>query len=327
MDYQRFVELRREAMAEFERGMETARRRPRALDYRGLEQLAFRYRQLLHDHALAAARFPGTAIARRLRQLVLEGTHWLQRDTGEHLPTPARFARLTFPRACRRLLPLISLVAGLFGLAMLFGYALTTVEPALGSAFLPSAAIEDLKHGRLWTESIFAVTPGAAASSLIATNNLKVAIAGWAGGAVAGLGAFYVVLLNGLMLGSALATTAHYSMATPLLTFIAAHGPLEISMILVTSAAGLNVGRALVVAADRPRAERLQAAGRDALVVLLGCLPWILILGFVEGFLSPSPQISLGFKAALGLLLEALFIVWAWNPFLRQDPSTVAGPT
>ena len=91
------------------------------------------------------------------------------------------------------------------------------------------------------------------------------------------------MLLNGLMLGSALATTAHYSMATPLLTFIAAHGPLEISMILMTSAAGLKVGWALVVAADRPRAELLQTAGRDSLIVLLGCMPWILLLGFVEG--------------------------------------------
>ncbi len=318
MDYQRFADLRASALDEFEQGLVTARRNPRQLGYRGLERLAFRYRQLLHDHALAAARFPGTAVARRLRRLVLEGTHWLQRDTGEHLPTLGGFISRTFPLACRRLLPLIGVVAALFLLAGLFGYALTAVEPALGSAFLPPEAIEGLKKGQLWTESIFAVMPGATASSLIATNNLKVALAGWAGGAVAGLGAFYVVLLNGLMLGSALATTAHYSMATPLLSFIAAHGPLEISMILMTSAAGLNVGRAMVVATDRPRSELLQAAGRDALVVLLGCMPWILLLGFVEGFLSPLPRISIGYKIALGLLLEALFIIWAWNPLLGE---------
>ena len=324
MDYQRFAELRRDALDEFEQGLATARLNPRALGYLDLERLAFRYRQLLHDHALAASRFPGTGIARRLRQLVLEGTHWLQRDTGEHLPTLGGFLTRTFPLACRRLVPQVAVVAALFSLAGLFGYTLTTVEPAMGTVFLSPPAIEDLKRGQLWTESIFAVTPGSAASSLIATNNMKVALTGWAGGAAAGLGAFYVVLLNGLMLGSALATTAHYSMATPLLNFIAAHGPLEISMILMTSAAGLSVGRALVVAADRPRAELLQAAGRDSLVVLLGCLPWILLLGFVEGFVSPSPQISLLFKAALGLLLEALFIVWAWNPLLRADAAPAA---
>ncbi len=319
MDYQHFADLRKDALDEFEQGLIKARRNPRSLGYLDLERLAFRYRQLLHDHALAAARFPGTAVSRRLRQLVLDGTHWLQRDTGDHLPTLGGFITRTFPRACRRLLPLIGLMAALFSLAGLFGYALTVTEPALGSVFLAPEAFEDLKAGRLWTESIFAVMPGATASSVIAVNNLKVALLGFAGGAVAGLGAFYVVLLNGLMLGSALATTAHYSMAPALLSFVAAHGPLEISMILVTSAAGLRVGRAVVVAADRPRSELLQAAGRDAMVVLLGCMPWILLLGFVEGFLSPSPQISVGLKAAFGLMLEALFILWAWNPLLREE--------
>lgn len=315
MDYQRFVELRREACDELERDLATARRRPRALGYQDLERLAFRYRQALHDHALARARFPGTTMARRLRRLVLDATHWLQRDPGDHLPTPGQFVRSTFPRACRRLLPLIGVAAGLFALAALFGFALTLAEPALGAAFLNPAAIEDLRHGQLWTESVFAVVPGGTASTLIATNNLSVALTGWAGGAAGGLGAFYVILMNGLMLGSVVATTAHYSMAQPLLSFIAAHGPLEISLILVTSAAGLNVGRALVVAADAPRSQLLRRAGRDALVVLLGCMPWILLLGFVEGFLSPSPDLPVAAKAALGLLLEALFVIMAWYPF------------
>ncbi|MCP3956844.1 MAG: stage II sporulation protein M [bacterium] len=318
MEYQRFVELRTRSCDEFDQDLRAARHQPRSLSYEGLERLAFRYRQLLHDHALAAARYPGTAMARRLRRLVLEGTHWLQRDTGDHLPTLRRFLSTTFPMAMRRLLPSIALMTALFATAALFGFALTVAEPSLGATFLHPEAIEDLRHGRLWTESIFATTPGAMASTMIATNNISVALTGWAGGALAGLGALYVVLLNGMMLGSVLATTAHYSMSTGLLTFAAAHGPLEISMILVTAAAGLRVGRALVVAVDRPRSEMLQEAGRDALIVLLGCLPWILLLGFVEGFLSPSTELSLATKVLLGLLLEALFITVAWNPFMTK---------
>ena len=318
MDYQRFVELRSPACDEFENRLSTASQDPRSLDYEGLEKLAFRYRQMLHDHALAAARYPGTAMARRLRRLVLEGTHWLQRDPGDHLPSLGGFFGSTFPLAMRRLLPLIGVMVALFSAAALFGYAMTLVEPALGASFLNPEAIEGLRKGHLWTESIFAVTPGAVASTMIATNNISVAFTGWAGGALAGLGALYVVLLNGLMLGAVMATTAHYSMSAPLLNFVAAHGPLEISLILITSAAGLGVGRALVVATDRPRSEMLQAAGRDALIVLLGCLPWILLLGFIEGFLSPSPELSLTSKALLGFLLEALFVTVAWNPFMEK---------
>lgn len=321
MEYARFEELRRPTCDELERRLAEARSRPRSVTYEGLEKIAFLYRQLLHDHALAAARFPGTAIARRLGRLVLAGTHFLQRDTGEHVPGLASFFTRTFPGAMRRIAPLVAVTAAFFVVSALFGFSLATVEPALGTSFLSPGAVEGLKRGRLWTETIFSVVPGSVASSFIATNNLSVAITAWAGGMAAGLGAIYVVLLNGLMLGAVVATTARYAMAAPLFEFIAAHGPLELSLIVIAAAAGLAVGKALVVADDRPRAELLGEAGRDALVVLLGCLPWIVLLGVVEGNISPAEELGMPFKAALGLLLETLFLIVAFQPFGRGDAS------
>ncbi len=313
MEYGRFVALRRPASEAFAEDLEQARRSPRSLDFDELEGLTFRYRQLLHDHALARARFPGTSFSRQLERLVLEGTLWLQRDTGSHLPSLRGFFFESFPRAMGRLWPTLGLTASFFVLSALLGAVLTAADPTLASHFLHPEAIAGLRSGELWTESIFAVTPGAVASSAIATNNLSVALTGWAGGMAAGVLAIYLVFVNGLMLGSAFTVTARYSMAGSLFEFVAAHGPLEISLILITSAAGLQVGKALVQAGDVPRATALQAAGRDALVVLLGCLPWILLLGFVEGFLSPSTELSLASKLALGLTLEALFLAIAWG--------------
>lgn len=318
MNYSRFETLRRPALDAFERRLEVLRRRPGELGYEGLENLVVAYRQLLHDHALARTRFPGTDLARRIGRLVLAGTHLLQRDTGAHLPSLGRFFSRSFPAAIHRSTPSITLMAVLFLAATLFGASLAAVDPTAGNTFLPPDVVEDLARGKLWTESIFAVTPGSVASSKIATNNLGVALTAWAGGCLAGLGAFYVVLLNGLMLGSVLATTARYGMAEPLLEFVAAHGPLELSLIVVSAAAGLGVGRALVEATDRPRAELLRAAGRDALIVLLGCLPWFVVLGFVEGYLSPSAEVAPALKVALGLLLEILFVAVAWNPAARS---------
>ena len=96
-----------------------------------------------------------------------------------------------------------------------------------------------------------------------------------------------------------------------------------ISMILVTAAAGLSVGRSLVAATDRPRPEVVKEATRDALIVLAGCLPWILVLGFVEGFLSPSADFTFAFKAAIGGLLEVLFLTLAWRgPSLKGSSPT-----
>lgn len=311
MDYRRFSELRGKIWDELEQGL--VRAREGRLDYAALERLSLLYRQVLHDHSIARGRYAGTSVDRRLQRLVLEATHRLQRDTGEELPTLRRFVFKIFPRTFRRLHPEIGVAILVFCAATLLGAALAAVEPAVATLFLPPNVIEDLRHGEIWTDSILTDSSSSVVSSSIALNNLKVLVTAFAGGAVAGLGALWVLLLNGLMLGSLAITTAHHGLFDRLLEFVAAHGPLELSLIMISAGAGLHIGRELVFAGDLPRDERLRVAGREALVVLLGCIPFILMLGIVEGFVSPS-DMALIYKLAIGFTIEFVFLAWTFLP-------------
>jgi uncharacterized membrane protein SpoIIM required for sporulation len=225
-----------------------------------------------------------------------------------------RFVTYTFPVTLRRLAPDIGVTLSLFVVAAVFGFALSTVEPALATSFLPLLHLEGLERGELWTESIFAVVPSSVISSGIATNNLAVAISAWAGGALAGIGSLWSAMFNGLMLGTIFAATARFGLADRLFDFIAAHGPLELTLIIIAAGAGLHVGRTMVSAGDEPRGERLRRAAIASLLVVMGCLPWILLLGFVEGYISPSRDLDTGSKVLIGLLLETAFLSWALLP-------------
>jgi uncharacterized membrane protein SpoIIM required for sporulation len=317
MDYARFLRVRGGSWDDFERGLRRLDPHRRPASHADVEALAFQYRQLLHDHAVAAARFPGTGAARRLRSLAFQGTRAL------HLEPPAkgglrRFVTRTFPLAFRAHVPYFAVVAALFAIAAALGLTLALVEPGVGIVFLGPAALEGLREGRLWTDALVTTVPPAVSSSGIATNNMSVALAGWAGGAMAGVGALYVVLLNGFMLGAIVGTTVHYALADRLLEFVSAHGPLEITLILVAAAAGLSLGHALVAADDRPRRTALAEASGRALAVLLGCLPWFAVLAAVEAVVSPSPFVPAAVKVAVGLALEAVFLAVAWNPMSSE---------
>jgi len=320
MDYASFVRLRRPVWEAFERQLATARRRFKSLDYGALEEMALHYRQVLHDHSLAASRFAGTAAARRLQGLALAGTRSLTGEGRERPRGLLHFFARTFPRAFQRQLGLTGVAFALFLVAALWGLLLGAIRPGVGLRFLGPEAARGLAEGRLWTESLVTTVPPAFSSSAIATNNMSVALLAWSGGILAGLVPLYLVLLNGLMLGAIVAVTLHYSMAGALMEFISAHGPLEITLILVTSAAGLAVGRALVTAGDRPRSLAVRDAGRDALSVLVGCLPWFLLLALVEVFVSPSPELPAGVKPIVGLALESGFLALA----LRRVPAETA---
>lgn len=317
MQYDRFVRLRRPLWDAFEAGLGRLGRGGGAVGHDELEELAVGYRQVLHDHALAAARFPATGAAERLRRLALEGTHRLGAgaEADGRRRGPVAFFTRTFPRAFRAQLDLLGLAALLFAGAAALGLLTAAARPALGVAFIGEPARAGLAEGRLWTEVLTALPPEVS-SSKIATNNMSVAIAAWAGGATAGLLTFYILILNGLMLGAVVGVALHYSMAGELGAFLAAHGPLEITIVLVAAASGLAVARSLVAAGDRPRGEALRAAARSALAVLLGVLPWLVALGAVETWVSPAPAVPAAAKVALGLALEALFWVAALNPFL-----------
>jgi len=318
MSYARFVRQRGGVWDEFESLL--AESRAESLSHASLERLAFLYRQVLHDHAALRHRFARTAAAERVSQLALEGTQALRLEPDDHLVGPGRFFTRSFPRAFRAHAAHLGVASGLFVTAALLAFCMTVLRPGIGLALLPPGAVQGLKEGRLWTETVFSVMPPALTSSSIATNNMAVALTAWAGGVLLGLGALHIVLLNGFLLGALLGATWHYALAGELLEFVSAHGPLEITLIIVSAAAGLGMGEALVAARDRPRREALVAAARSALVLLVGCLPWFVVLGFVESFVSPSPDVAAPLKLALGLALEALFLALAWNPSLNEAP-------
>jgi uncharacterized membrane protein SpoIIM required for sporulation len=309
MDYARFVSQRQATWDEFERRLFRARDGG-SVGHDELEGLAFQYRQILHDHALASARFTGTGAARRLHRLSLAGTHFLQWERGPAGFSLVRYLRRDFPEAFRSVLPSTLAALGVFLVSALFGLSLALARPGVGANLLGPEAVDGLREGRLWTEKLFSVVPPALASSGIARNNMAVALTSWAGGSLAGVGSLYVLLMNGFLLGALFGVTAHYGLALRLLEFVAAHGPLEITLILVASGAGLHVGLAAVSAGDRPRREVLGEAARASLLLVLGCLPWFLLLAAVEGFVSPS-TLPMGLKAGLGAALWLAFLAVA----------------
>ncbi|MEM9293367.1 MAG: stage II sporulation protein M [Acidobacteriota bacterium] len=329
MDYQRFVQQRQDRWRRFE--SELAELSRYQLSFRQLEQLAFTYRQVLHDQALAATRFPGTPAHRLLRRLALSGTRALVRQERRAKGGIAHFFFRTFPATFRRALPVIGVAVALFLVSTLFGFGFTLAQPSLGLLFLGPEAVEGLAQGEMWTDALVTSIPPAASTSMIATNNVGVGITAFAGGITAGFLTTYVLVLNGIMLGSVVGITMHFSMQGRLLEFISAHGPLELSLIMICAAAGYLLARGLVTAGDEPRARRLGAAAREAGILLAGCLPWFVVLAFIETLISPQPYLSPGFKLSVGLAFEAFFLFFALNPFSPPEaegllPSTAASP-
>jgi uncharacterized membrane protein SpoIIM required for sporulation len=315
--YDRFIELREGRWQAFRQQLQQLDGRS-PMQHLELEALAVEYRRVLQDHALAQSRFPGTWVAKHLHDLVLEANHRLRISPGWQRFRLGRFYRQRLPQLFRLHLVELGVAVSVFLVSAVLGLSMTVVQPSVGESFIGQGAVEGLRQGRLWTEVIADEGQHAFAAGMIARNNMAVALIAWGGGILAGTLTLWVVLVNGFMLGSVIGVTMHYQMEGRLFEFISAHGPLELTLILVAAAGGLKIARAVVTAGVTPRGERINIAARQSMALVLGCLPFFLLLGLVEGFVSPAPGLGSGFKVAVGVALWAVFVVVVARPGLGR---------
>jgi len=148
------------------------------------------------------------------------------------------------------------------------------------------------------------------ASSII-TNNVRVAIACFAGGIFLGVGSLVLLGFNGLLIGATAGHFANAGLLDYLLEFIVGHGLLELFAIWVAGAAGFLLGRTVVAPGDLSRADALVLSGQTALRMLGGAAVLLVVAGLIEGFVSAGTgdaTVRLGASAA-SLAFLALYLL------------------
>ncbi len=313
MDYRTFLERGRAEWDAAESLLARTRRAGLAgLRHAELERLASVHRRVVSDFAFARSQFPGTAAEARLRALAFAGHRTLGRREEPVLPQLRHFfLGGGYARVFRAASAELGIALAIFLGAVLLGATITVVRPEFAAYFLGQETLESLRDGEFWVDRLFRMAPPALLSSAIFSNNIGVALVAWAGGALAGLPTVYLLAQNGMMLGSIFVAAGQSGMTPRLATFIAAHGPLELSLIIVASAAGLQLARGAIEPGLPSRAAGFAEGGRRSVKLMLGTVPWFVVLGLVEAFVSPAAEIPMAAKSALGWGLLGLFLVWA----------------
>jgi uncharacterized membrane protein SpoIIM required for sporulation len=285
-----------------------------ALGAHELEELVATHRAVVSDFAWARTRFPEAAATSRLRGLAFLGHQLLAAPEVPPLTRAWRFFSHGFPATFRRELPAVAAGVALFVGGTLLGCVVGTTNPDMARLFVDEEALQGLREGRIWTDQVGDRFSASALSTLIFTNNIKVGLIAWAGGALAGLPTSAALLFNGLMFGSLLVVAWRYGLLDRLNAWIAAHGPLELTLICVAGGAGFALARGWADDQGRPRGEALAEAGRRSVRLALGTIPWFVLCGIVEGGISPRMDLDTGLKAALGFALLAVFLLYALVP-------------
>ncbi|HET9329657.1 MAG TPA: stage II sporulation protein M [Steroidobacteraceae bacterium] len=263
--------------------------------------LADDYRLLAHDVARARTLLPNSR-AREYLEAAYARLHATLHHGAWHAGAALHsLLRDELPRVVRALAPYIAWSTLVFALAVLAGYALVERYPDLIALFASPDLIASVERGQLWTEGLLNIVPSSVLSVQILANNIVVSLFAYCAGFLFGLGTLYILGLNGLMLGAVFAFVNQHGLGGQLLSFIVAHGCVELSVMCLSGAAGAAVGEALV----RPGAGGRVASFRDAALqsgpLLLACTLLLVGAGLIEGFVSPDPSFPLWSRVTIGV--------------------------
>jgi uncharacterized membrane protein SpoIIM required for sporulation/uncharacterized RDD family membrane protein YckC len=192
-------------------------------------------------------------------------------------------------------------VALLFVTSTVAGFWLIHAYPDLIAMFASPSLIATVERGELWTDGLLNVTPPALLSVDILTNNVIVSFFAFSLGILFGVGTLYIVGMNGLNLGAIFAFTSQHDLAGRLFDFVVAHGCVELSCICIAGAAGVYLGESLVRPGRESRSEAFRHAARDGIRVMLGVTLLLIVCGFIEGYISPDPEVPRWARVTVGL--------------------------
>jgi uncharacterized membrane protein SpoIIM required for sporulation len=293
----------------------------KSLDRAELRELCLLYRQSAADLSTLRQDESGATYEKFVHQLLRRAHNVVYASETPPRGAILHFVTRGFPEAFMRNAGLIGMTFVLFLGAAVLGTILTLYDPDFALQIIGPRMMQSIEKREMWTHSILSIKP--AASSMIMTNNISVSIATFAGGILGGLGTAWLIFFNGLLIGVIGTTCWAHGMSLQLWSFVAAHGVLELPAIFIAGGAGLRLAQGLLFPGYLPRRDSVVLAGRDAVSLLLGTIPILVIAGLIEGFVSPSPmRVSLKFTLAAALFI--LLLAYLFSPVLRRRRATVA---
>ena len=291
----------------------------KSLSRSDLQELSLLYRQTAADLAALREDAGSVHFARYVNQLLVRAHNTIYSGRPASAKPIFDFFWRTYPAAFRRNLNQCLLAFSIFIVGGFVGAILTYQNPDFKVKLLGPQMVETIDRHEMWTRSIVGIKP--LASSAIMTNNMSVGFTTFALGITGGLGTMYMMAFNGLMIGVIGVACWLSGMSLQLWSFVLPHGVLELPAIFIAGGAGFRIAQGLLFPGVLPRRESLARAGLEAVQLLLGTIPILIVAGLIEAFVSPT-GLAVSLKFSLAGALFVLLGVYLFGMARQPNPAS-----
>lgn len=284
-------------------------RRLRREEVRELSRI---YRRTASDLAIARAESRDPRLVNYLNSLVIRAHGRIYRADAQGGKKIRRFFTHELPQTFRRTWRYTFSSFLVFAIFAVIGFVGTRYDPEFSELLGVNPAFREIfiETKTPWWERLNESNQEGASS--IMTHNIQVTIYTFAFGAIFGVGTLFYLAFNGANIASVVALTYRAGFGNDLVTFMVAHGVVELSCIFIAGGAGLLIGSAMLMPGDLTRGDALRIRGMEAVRLMMGVALLLVMTGIIEGFISPQPidpRIKYSIGAITGIALYSYLIL------------------
>lgn len=256
------------------------------------ERVAALYRRACEQLALARARAYPAYLTDRLEQLTSDAHQLIYQHAELGWSRLKRMVAYDFPRAVRAQSAYVWIALAVFGVpTLVLGYAvyfrpeliLTVVDPTTAASFQDMYSESAAAIGRTRDAQNDWVMFG-----FYIANNIGVAFQCFASGLFAGVGSLFFLAFNGAYGGAIAGYLTEKGLGSTFYSFVVTHAAFELTAIVLSGAAGLRLGHALLSPGRYTRLQSLVRAAKESAVIIYGVMAMLLIAAALEAFWSSA---------------------------------------
>ncbi|MGJ8737329.1 stage II sporulation protein M, partial [Zobellia laminariae] len=142
-------------------------------------------------------------------------------------------------------------------------------------------------------------------------------------GILLGIGTLFVMMQNGIMLGSFQYFFYDKGLLWESVRTIWIHGTIEIAVIIIAGCAGLVLANGILFPGTYTRLESFKRGVQNGLKIMLSTVPFFIIAGFLEGFVTRHTEMpdALAILIILASLALILFYYVIYPKRLNKRPT------
>ncbi len=252
------------------------------------DRLSDLYISLTDDLAYSRTFFPGTRTVKYLNQLAQKAHGKIYRTQPTGLKKIRTFWGSEFPVLIYSTRKEIAVSFLIFFISTLIGILSQKYDPRFSRAILGDSYV-NMTLANIEKGDALAVYKSMNQAEMflgISFNNIRVSFFAFVTGVFTALGTGFIILRNGIMLGTFHAFLAQHGLLVDTIATVWIHGTLEIFAIIVAGGAGIVLGNSLVFPGTWSRGQSFRKGAVKGIKMVTGLVPVFIIAGFFEGFIT-----------------------------------------